>query len=290
MMLKLRQYTTLLIASLAIACSNKGDEQNKPLARVFDKYLYAHDLSGLVKPGTSPSDSLAMVLGYIQDWVKQELMLSKAEDNVVVDKETMDRKLEDYRASLLVYEYENLLTKDKLDTAVTQQQLQEYYNAHADNFDLQNDIIRLRYAKIKLSENRLEQMRRAWADGGFPDDRLEDMCKVSATKYSLNDTVWLPLDQIGSIIPKGIQGGILGATGTFERRDSSYLYLIKIKEYKTVGSTAPLSFEKENIYQILVNKRKVELIKKIKEEIFKHALEHKDFEVYNNKKKTGKAK
>ena len=43
---------------------------------------------------------------------------------------------------------------------------------------------------------------------------------------------------------------------------------------------SPLSFEKENIQQVIINKRKLKLIEEMKQSVYGQAKENSNFEVY----------
>jgi len=64
-------------------------------------------------------------------------------------------------------------------------------------------------------------------------------------------------------------------------RDSTGVYMVKIKDVLNRKEKAPLQYIKPTIRQIILNKRKLELIKKIEKDITRDAVENKQFEVYN---------
>jgi hypothetical protein len=63
-------------------------------------------------------------------------------------------------------------------------------------------------------------------------------------------------------------------------KDSLYAYFLDINEYKLKNSLSPLSFEINNIKKILINKRKLQLIEKVKQEVVNDASSKKAFEIY----------
>ena len=67
-----------------------------------------------------------------------------------------------------------------------------------------------------------------------------------------------------------------------ETRDESYIYLFRIVEYKISDQIAPLEYVREDIENIIINKRKLALKKKLYETIYEEALKTKKFEVYRN--------
>ena len=86
-----------------------NDNAKDPVvARVGEQYLFKSQLEELVHDGTSPTDSAAIVDGYVQNWIVENLMIREADKNVAADI-NLNKLVEEYRASLLVYNYEKKL-------------------------------------------------------------------------------------------------------------------------------------------------------------------------------------
>ena len=129
-------FIVLYISAFLSACgllpnNVKGD---KPVARVHDSYLYESELSGIVQTGTSKKDSGLLVRNYIDNWARQQLLLSKASLNLSLDdiQGKLDKQIEDYRVSLIIHAYKKELIRQQLDTIITDDQIKEYYDLHKD--------------------------------------------------------------------------------------------------------------------------------------------------------------
>ncbi len=267
----------IVIALFAIACgSSKSDE--KPIARVYDQYLYPSDVKGLVMPGLSNHDSIQMLKNYVDEWIRQHLLVAKATDNVDIDKKELEKKIKDYKESLLIFEYENELIRQKLDTTVTLGQITDYYNQHRSNFELRFDIVKLNYIKIKGNHPEFTAIKKAFTDPKTSNETLKEACRRASQQFSLNDSVWFVVDEIGKLIPSSVLNNLASIKGYTETKDSSFTYLIKVNAFLAKGNMSPLGIVKDNIYKIIVNQRKVEMIKSIREEIYKDALQRGDFE------------
>ena len=96
------------------------------MARVYDDYLYESDLNGVVAPGTLPKDSLLITRSFIENWVRQRLIIQQAEKNLTSSQMDFTRQLENYKNSLTIYAYENALVMQKLDTLITDEETQNY--------------------------------------------------------------------------------------------------------------------------------------------------------------------
>src|SRR6188768_1344994 len=142
-----------LFLSLLASCSyfKSGNKKEDPIARANDKYLYLSDLEGVGKGAARPEDSMQAVRNYIDSWIRHNLLLRYAEDNLPETNEKLDQQLQDYRESLLIYTYEKELLNDKLDTVVNEQEIQEYYSENKDNFELKQGITRIKYIMLPMN-------------------------------------------------------------------------------------------------------------------------------------------
>jgi hypothetical protein len=266
----------LLLLSIGLSCSHNKDGE-KPIARVMDKYLYPADLSGLIKPGTTPKDSILIVKNYISDWIRQQVLVSKAEENIEIDKKELDKKIEDYKESILIYQYENELVKQKLDTIITEKQVEEFYNQHKEDFILRNDLVRLTYIKTLNTEPNLVNIKRMFVDPSVNILQMQDVCKKAGLTSSFDESIWISTD----FFPPTMQSLFAKTKGFVEQKDSVYTYLSQVKEFMPKGNSSPKSYVKDQIFKIIVNQRKVEMIKNIREELYKEALQKGDFEIIN---------
>lgn len=279
------KFTGILFCLVLTGCGlwNKSNVPADAIARVDDKFLRASDLKGLVVPGTSQEDSLQIVHNYIQDWIRQMLLLKKAEMNLSDDLKDVQKQLENYRTSLILHAYQEMVVSQYLDTSVTEQQIQEYYNANADNFSLRNNIVRADY--VVFGKNHAEASKvKGWmlSTDAAKRSKFEDFCRNKALKFHLNDSSWISMDDLEKDIPFNYSSQELFLTtrNFVEQEDSSSIYLVKIYDYKIKESVSPLEFERNRIKTVLLNMRKLELLQKVEEETYNEGLEKNRFETY----------
>lgn len=123
------------------------DPAKKPVARAFNNYLYQSDIEGIVPKGTKPTDSIKIMNEYLTQWMQQQVIIHQALNNLDTNQIDFSRQIEDYKNSLIIYEYEKELVKEKLDTAIPGQEIEDYYNQNKKDFQLKNDIVRIIYVK-----------------------------------------------------------------------------------------------------------------------------------------------
>lgn len=271
-----------LVLSLA-SCNSKKDEL--VIATAFDYTLYQSDIKGIVPKGSTKSDSVSIIKNFINNWIHQKLVLHKAEKNLNADQKDFAQQLEDYKNSLIIYSYETKLINQLLDTNVSREEIEKYYNNNSENFQLKDNIIKVNYVKLELNsplKAKIKTLLFSKKDDGNTKNQLVDLCTKHAVNFYLDDDAWLLFDDMLKEIPIETydQESYLKSNRTIETKDENYAYLINIKDFKTRESTSPLSFEIENIRNIIINKRKLELIQKMHKEVFDEAVKNNDFKIY----------
>jgi hypothetical protein len=268
-----------------ISPEEKSQEETKtPLARVGEKYLYIEDLSSLTRAAVSPQDSADLTSRYIQSWIKNELMLKRAEEVVAFDLHEINRKVSDYRYALMVFEFKKAYLSKNMDTSISEDQIKEYYDSHLDNFLLKQNIIKGRYYQASVEAPKIKKAR-DWIKSEKESD-LEDLnsfCIQFATSYNLDDSIWINFDEIilntpFQSIPNKIQ--FLQMNRFAETSDSLYHYYLFIKDYKIQDQLSPLEFVGDQIKKILLNKRKVELSEQLEDQVLQEAKVANSFEIY----------
>ena len=274
----------LLIVILAFSCvKNKDEVKEKPLARVHNKFLYESEIKGLFNPNVTKEDSIIIARNYINDWIKKQLMLQKAELNLDDASKDIEKQIEDYRSSLLIFKYKQELIKQKLDTVITDNEIEEYYNEYSGNFILNHNIVKALYLKISKEAPEIEKVK-WWYKSSDPENisRLEDYCYQYATKFDNFDEKWIPFNNLLVEVPINIedQERFLKYNKYIETEDDLFYYLVKINEYSLKSTVQPLEYAHSKIKSILLNKRKFTFVEELENTVYNEALNHNEFIIY----------
>ena len=275
-----------LLPFLILSCDllpQKERNKDEAIARVYDKYLYADDLAGVIPTGTGRNDSVEMVTAYINNWVRQELLLKQAEDNLEESNRDFSEQIEQYRNSLIIYAYESELVKQKLDTVVSMSEIEEYYQKNQNNFNLRENIVLANYA-ILGKDSPLASRVKALLPGTREADieKLHAICQENGIEYMVNDGTWMSFADLTRKIPLAVddQQEFLKRNKYYEVKDTAALYLVAITAYKSKESISPLNFEIENIRTVILNKRKAELLTRMEDDLFNDAVKRSKYEIF----------
>ncbi len=263
-----------------------ADEAEKidPIARVGDQYLYPHDLEGISTVGMSIEDSTERTMRFVNNWIKKQLLIKEASTKIEFDEADIERKVLDYRYSLMGYEYQSYFINQNLNVEVSDGEIELYYKDNIDNFLLKQNIIRGKYIKIPIGAPKINKVKALINSTNKENiEELKTYALSFAATYQLNDSVWMVFDDVIknsplAEIPNKIQ--FLQRNKYIETADAQFQYFLKIDEYRISDNISPLEFVKEVIKNIIINKRKVQLAQQLEEDVYKRATKNKEFEIY----------
>ena len=269
------------------ACNQQPvkDENRVAIARANNVFLYADELKDIIPPGTIAKDSMEIINQYIDNWIRESLVIQKAEDNLNEEQKKVEKQLQDYRNSLITYTYEKELVKQKLDTIIADTEIETYYNNNKADFELKDNIIKVIYIKVNKKAPGIDKLKKWYTSDNLKDrEQLASYCHQFAENFYLDDNSWLLFDDLLKEIPiQTYNKELFLQNNTYvEVSDSLSDYFVNIKGFKIRNSLSPLAFEIENIRNIILNKRKLELINKMKQDIYNDAANNNKIEIYTN--------
>lgn len=284
MMQNYRLLISLFLLVLGVTACNSFNQTDEPIAKAYDKYLYAKDLEGVVPKNTHGNDSLSIVKAFIDQWLHEQVMQHQAEENVNIDDKYIQTQLENYRKSLIRFQYEQELVKQKLDTVVSEKEIKAYYDTHQENFQLKKPILKVSYIKLPEDAPKVNMVKKLFTSKDMRDqDLLEKYCFKYSPTFSLMDTVWHYTDELEKLFPisKIGENNYDNLNRIFQISENNTLYLIILRDSKFRDSLSPLAFEKENIKNLILNQRKLALINSMETAVFNEAQKNNELEIYD---------
>jgi hypothetical protein len=272
----------LMIVILLGACAAavKEDVGEEPLAKVANQFLYPSNVVG-IGTGMSEQDSLYQLKIHINQWVREELMLKVAEDNVE-GSDHLERLVRDYRATLIMGQYEEALINQRLDTEVTSQQLADYYGKNKEQYQAGISWVRCHFVKVKREMPGIQKLKKWFkSDDGVDFERIKLFCAKNKTAHILNEDLWVEYDKVSNELPENTIGNRHRTDqAILDRMDDTYQYLLQIFEYRDKEDASPLSQVQDEIRRIVLHQRRNQILKKIRKEVFEKAKKEGTFEVF----------
>jgi hypothetical protein len=274
----------LSLTLLVTGCSLfHGNDQEEPVARVFEKYLYPSEMADAIPKGSSLQDSMILAKRYIDTWVKDQLMMHRAEQELTEDQKDFKRQIEEYYRSLLIYTYRQKLLQQKLDTVVTGDEIETYYQENLSNFILGQDVIRGTFIKVPLSAPRQNELRRWSRSNGEDDlDQIEKYCAAYAEKFSDFNDSWVYFSSIRVQLPMQISqpSRYLTYNRNIETSDALFRYFVHVTDHLAEGAVAPMEMVRDDIINIILNKRKIEFFQNLEQMVYNDGVSRNQFEIY----------
>ena len=271
----------IFITSIFILTSCFNKEKGRVIASVNENDLL---LSQVLKEMPSQvEDSTFFVEKYMNDWIRKQLMIYHAEINLSSDIQNYEKQIEDYRASLLIYAYQQELINQNFDTSISYSQIENYYNQHKDEFKLNKNIFKGRFIVVEKSAPQLKNLNK-WYKSDKDDSILDliDYCQQFAKEYYLEDDKWQYFSVFNNKLPVYIQQEdyFLENTKGVVFEDENLRYYVLVKDFKISGSVSPLELEQNKIRNVLLNKNKIEYLKQLEDEMYQNGLALKKIKIY----------
>ncbi len=273
------------ILFLLAGCTNNHNQAKRTaVAEVGKVILYYDEMPKLIQHGVNDADSAALVKNYITKWAKRQLLLQRAENNLSPElKEEISKQLDDTRSNLVIYQYQRQMIQEKLDTVLTEQELENYYNANENSFKLNSNIVKALFIKLPVETPDLNKIR-SLARSNTPNDRqqLESYCYQFAEKFDDFNEDWVTMDRLSVELPQNIENeeNFLKRNTFFETSDSTSLYLVSIRDYRLRSSLAPFEYVKDDIKRIIWNTRRFEYLQSLENGIYNEALKENSFKIF----------
>ena len=272
-MTKLR--LTFLLAFSALACQRETPADGaagRIVARAAGKQLALGELEGIFPANATPADSADLIRRYAESWARKELLFDEAQKTSLDDR-TIDQKVREYRYSLTIYAFEQQYLRQKLDTVVTDAELEKYYAANAGAFTLRQPIVQAALVKLGKAHKELARIQALLGSkDSLRTKELVALCAQFAERYTLNDTLWTDLGQMTAGTPWAADPApVLLANKLSVATDTTAAYLLRVRAFRLPGQTAPLAFARPQARGMVLSQRKVKLLANLEKALYERA-------------------
>jgi hypothetical protein len=267
------------VVLLLSSCFN--NKEGRIIASVNEKDLMLEEV--LEEMPIQIEDSSFFVERYMNDWIRNQLMIYHAEINLSSAIQNYEKQIKEYRASLLIYAYQQELINQNFDTSISLKQVTDYYNQYKDEFKLSKNIFKGRFIVVDRSAPKLINLNKWYkSDTESSLEDLNDYCQQFAKEYYLEDDRWQYFSIFNQKLPEFIieESYFLENTKGVVFEDDNLRYYVFIKDYLINGSISPLEMEQEKIKNVLLNKNKIEYLKQLEDELYQNGLALKKIKIY----------
>jgi hypothetical protein len=274
--------STLLFLAMN-GCSAPEVPEDTVVAVAFDKPLHRGDLRQVIPIGTSAADSVAMAQAFIRNWLEKQVVLHKAEANLADADRDFEARLLDYRNSLLLFAYEQELVRQKLDTVISMEEMEACLEEHKDDLILRDGMVRARWFRLPRTDERTLKPLVAAFERASSEDRsmLERWLAERNIPITDRSGTWTAWGELYAELPPEHRDrqGLLSQDQRLVLRSEGQVMFLDIIEHRLPGEASPLSVVERDIRAIVLNKRKLQLLERMRQDLYREATERKDIRI-----------
>lgn len=270
-------YTFILFLLMLFGCRQKQSiGQQDVLVKVDNRTLSLAELKAVLPARLSPADSLIWAESFIKQWVKNSLVYDVAMQNLSnEDKAEINQLVDAYRHSLIRYRYQEQLIEERLSANLSEEEKREFYDNNQSEFVLDHNLIKGLFLKIPIDAPNLSDVKKWYRSSAESEiEKIEKYSVQNAAVYEYFYDKWISFDEVIATIPVKItkEEDFLRTHSFIETADSSFCYLLNIKEYLLKGDIAPFDYANTQVVDMLVNQQKIQFLKNFEEELYNDAI------------------
>lgn len=275
----------LSFLTLITTCRLDTTTSDVAVARVNDHYLYASEIAASLGDKIASEDSTLIVQNYINTWAKEKLLLDKAVFNLnATQQEELEVLIRRYRNDLFIKTYQEEWLKARVDTLISDAEIESYFQQNKQNFRLHQDLLRGRYIELPTTNFNKSTIKKALRRFNDDDKVYLDSISLQFNVAFLNDSIWLrPQTFFGRMNrpTPDAHKRYLKSNRFFEIEDSLDLYLVFVEEVRRRNELAPISHVRSTLKQIMLNKRKLDMLRQFDRDVLDEAVKENIFEQYD---------
>ncbi|MBP5206732.1 MAG: hypothetical protein J6Z44_08090 [Bacteroidales bacterium] len=270
----MRRLPLLIVSLLLLLLSSCHRYEDKVMAQVYYHKLYESEVLKNMPTGLSPADSIALVNDFIDNWVREQLILHEAEKRLSPREKNFDRQLEEYRNNLLINTYFNKIISDTANLNITDEDLEAFMRSFDKRYTIEKEIVKVNYVKLPKKSPLVEVVKGILFDKERRVEEKEPLMVLlgDSIEYLLDDDAWLYLDDIQNEVSFDFSEEDVAKHKCIEKEIGDYHYLLVILDYKNQRSVSETNDEKAAARMMLLNQRKQQIIKQHVDQLYEKAL------------------
>lgn len=282
-----RKIAILLIMVLSVSSCTLFNDSNlgfgKRVARIGTSVLYESEIAELMPTGVSPEDSMEMVKQYINTWALGQLMERQAKSQLSKSERDISKEIDDFKSDILAFRYQKHYIEERLDTLVTREETRQYYDEHQENFTAVNSIVKCRVIRISPNSPYYEMVKDDFdrSELSLSADTKEHFISLTE-KYIDYSSQWTEVATMAremGIRESDFESRIITDSG-YETDVDDMHFLIYVFDYVKAGALSPYDYNEQKIREIIISKRKQQLLSDLELEVLREATIHKKLKIY----------
>ena len=269
---------------ILLSVSFKNESKELKIARFNDIFLYQSELINEIPITLNEKDSAIFADNYIHKWLVDQMIMEKSEEMIPLKFNSVEKKINKYKRSLITYEFEQFYINKRLDTSINSLEINDYYTSHLDDFVLNDYVVKCMYMKVPKKSKILKEVKKNYH---IKNEKMVDqMMKIGQkenVKFYYNPEEWIFFDDLLKELP--ILENYSKVEFIKKKKKTiieyiDYIYFVNIFDYIIKNGTSPLSFETNKIKSIILNQRSRDLRKKLRLDLYDDGMKNNYIEKY----------
>ena len=259
------------LGSAFLSCNNySSDSEATIVARAYGKTLTLDSLEARIPDQLSFEDSTDLAERLINVWLREQVLIYQAEKSLLNESAALQNRIDEYRNTLIVSEYEKNYTKSRLDTLITDLELEEFHNNNPELFKLSDHVVKAVFVFLPEEETDLDSAK-TWlaAADSVSIPKLERWCIEHNAHYGLDTDYWWFLSDLLDVVPMQIYRleDQLKSRKVVTFTHEEHTFLIHILDHRLKDLPSPLPVAKDQIKEIILHSRKKELLQELRDDL-----------------------
>ncbi len=259
-------------------CPERPSEKGEVLAEVYGEKLYLDEAKASIPASMFDKDSAAVITKFVNDWILNQVLYRHA--SKIIDQKALDKEIENYRLSLTIARFEALWLEENLNTSITQDEVQRYYLGNTGQFILEEDALRCLFIKVLDTADIVKRIDPIWKKDAR--DSLAMFCTQNAGHCLVNEDQWFTESEYKLYVPPAVFDQRRSGRTSFSESHNGFKYYVKILEKAQKDNPSPVQLVQDKIKQRILHNRSRNLLRDMKEELFKRNIQNKEIKVYTN--------
>ena len=278
-MLKIKFNIYLVL--VLFACSDFNEDHSQNIAKFKDQILKKSQLTELFNK-TNSKDSIIITNKLINEWAVNKILIEKAKLNLTIqDLNNLEKLVQNYKSELYSTAYLDALINSSINLEIDTTEIENLYKKNIDLFKLKDNIFKLAYLKVPKDFSDIADVKKKLRN--FKNhQKFLDSISYRFIDYSYDTKSWIAekdLKKIFSFLNKQKLKSLKNYS-FLQSKDSLNLYIIKVLDFKRIGSYAPVDYVFPTLEYMSINRRKKKLTQLIKTDLIKNAIQNNELEIF----------
>src|SRR5690554_55770 len=266
----------VLWSSLFLFLFSCSDSRNQKVCQVGEYILYESELQLRKSIFFSSLNAEEANKKAIEQWVEQQSIKLELSSTSPEVKAAHELRIEEELMQLNLFELENFYITTHLDSLISEQEIQNYYNNNRENYKTETYIVRALYIKIPDTIASVLNADKYYLLKNDKDlEEIKKYANLYATGFYYEKERWIYFDDLVREIPisTSTKEELIKSRGEAIFKDNEETHYINVLDFRTKSISSPMEVERAGIRRHILKRRVNKLRSTAKETILENVKE-----------------